>query len=183
VGELVLRMVLSLCIVLGLLLLAARVAGKRYRSTTGSTVTVLQRQALSRGSTVTVVSVGSRVLVLGTTEQQVRVLAELDPTELALPEGAAAADPGAGPGRLYAVPPAASPAGPTPPADFAQVLLDAQDPAPAVAPRPTSAAGGRHRAAAPVATPSRATDGALSGSLLSPQTWRQALAALSGRAS
>jgi flagellar protein FliO/FliZ len=182
VGDLVLRMVLSLCIVLGLLLVAARVAGKRYQAHGGSTVKVLQRQALSRGSTVTVVSVGTRVLVLGTTEQQVRVLTELRPDEVDLP--ADAADPAhrgvpsaeeTEPGRLYAVPPTSG--------DFAQVLLEAQDSGAApLAPRREAAPGrhaARHRAQAEPATPA----GALGGSLLSPQTWRQALQAVSGRAS
>ena len=44
---------------------------------------VLHRQHLSRGTAVSVVTVGNRVLVLGTTEHQVRVLAELEPEEIA----------------------------------------------------------------------------------------------------
>ena len=192
--ELVVRMVLSLSIVLGLLLLAARVAGKRYKTHTGSTVKVLQRQALSRGSTVTVVSVGNRVLVLGTTEQQVRVLTELDPSEIASPDAlgalspdgdADAADVNHGGSRLYAVPGAAAPTADT---DFARVLLDAQETA--AAPHQPAQPGrhsARHRAAphATVSAPTAggAQQGALAGSLLSPQTWRQALNALSGRAS
>lgn len=188
--ELVVRMVFSLSIVLGLMLLAARVAGKRYRTHTGSTVKVLQRQALSRGSTVTVVSVGNRVLVLGTTEQQVRVLTELDPSEIASPEDAgshAAVEADPEPSRLYAVPET----------DFAQVLLAAQETAPgtpaAADERPSSAGrhAARHRADRPTESPAvpatRAAEpgqpGALAGSLLSPQTWRQALQALTGRAS
>lgn len=172
------RMVLSLCIVLGLMLLAARVAGKRYRTGDDSSVKVLQRQALSRSSTVTVVSVGNRVLVLGTTEQQVRVLAELDPQELT---GTAAE-----PGRLYAVPAGAeeSAAAVPAPTDFAQTLVAAQ-----AAERPA----GRHRAATPsgpngpagpTVRPGQVSQGgALAGSLLSPTTWRQTLQALSRRAS
>ncbi|WP_323793303.1 flagellar biosynthetic protein FliO [Nocardioides sp.] len=175
---LVVRMVLSLCIVLGLLLLTARVAGKRYRTGDESAVKILQRQSLSRSSTVTVVSVGNRVLVLGTTEQQVRVLAELDPHEL----GADASHPAqpaepAEPQGLYAVPEAT-------PTDFARTLLAAQ-----ASERPA----GRHRAATPAvpAVPAVAAGrpgqdpeaGALAGSLLSPTTWRQALQALTRRAS
>ena len=172
---LVVRMVLSLCIVLGLLLLTARVAGKRYRTGDESTVKVLQRQSLSRSSTVTVVSVGNRVLVLGTTEQQVRVLAELDPHELATDVSQPAEPKG-----LYAVPAAT-------PTDFAQTLLAAQTEA-QVGSRPA----GRHRAAVPaVAAPAAPREerghpgqpGALAGSLLSPTTWRQALHALTRRAS
>ncbi len=82
-AELAIRMAVSLAVVVGLLLVMTRVAARRYRGgRSGSTVQVLQRQPLTRGSTVTVVSVGGRVLVLGTTEQQVRVLAELDPEDL-----------------------------------------------------------------------------------------------------
>lgn len=175
---LVVRMVLSLCIVLGLMLLAARVAGKRYRTGDDSSVKILQRQALSRSSTVTVVSVGNRVLVLGTTEQQVRVLAELDPHELS--------DTAAEPGRLYAVPAGGDQTATAvpPPTDFAQTLVAAQ-----AAERPA----GRHRAATPAvptgparpaARPGHASQGgALAGSLLSPATWRQTLQALTRRAS
>ena len=43
---------------------------------------IVHRQALSRGTAVAVVEVGNRVLVLGTTEHQVNVLAELDEGEL-----------------------------------------------------------------------------------------------------
>ena len=80
--ELALRMVASLAVVVGLLILTARLAGRKFRGSSDSLVTVLHRQALSRTSAVSVVSVGTRLLVLGTTEQQVRVLAELDPTDL-----------------------------------------------------------------------------------------------------
>ncbi|WP_232681077.1 flagellar biosynthetic protein FliO [Nocardioides sp. R-C-SC26] len=82
-GAMALRMVASLAVVVGLLILAARIAGRRYRPRAGSTVTLLHRQQLSRGTGVSVISVGSRVLVLGTTEQQVRLLAELDPADVA----------------------------------------------------------------------------------------------------
>ena len=80
--ELTLRLVLSLALVLGLMMLLARLVSRRTGGQRGDLVTVLHRQPLSRGSSVSVVSVGSRVLVLGTTEQQVRVLAELDPEEV-----------------------------------------------------------------------------------------------------
>lgn len=92
--ELVVRLVLSLGIVLGLLVLVARVGAKRFRGSSGSMVHVVHRQALSRSSAIAVVTVGSRVLVLGTTEQQVQLLTELDPEELldpALIEAPAAA--------------------------------------------------------------------------------------------
>lgn len=80
--ELVIRLGFSLAVVVGLLLLCARVAQKRTGGRRGDVVRVVQRQALTRGSAVTVVTVGSRILVLGTTEQQVSVLTELDPDDV-----------------------------------------------------------------------------------------------------
>ncbi|WP_243056462.1 flagellar biosynthetic protein FliO [Nocardioides sp. SR21] len=84
--ELAVRLVLSLSLVLGLLLLLARVGGRKFRGKSGAMVQILHRQHITRGSTISVVSVGSKVLVLGTTEHQVRVLTELDPDEIELPE-------------------------------------------------------------------------------------------------
>lgn len=81
-GELLLRMVFSLAVVVGLLILVSRVAARRFQGRAGSPVEVLHRQALSKSSGVAVVSVAGRVLVLGTTEHQVRVLTELDPADL-----------------------------------------------------------------------------------------------------
>lgn len=161
-AELAVRTVFSLAVVIGLLLLLARVAGRRYRGGSGA-VRVVQRQALSRGSAVTVVEIGRRTLVLGVTEQQVQVLAELDPGDLEVDESAP-------PSRLRAVAPI-TPQAPAAPQAFAEHLLAEQ-----------SAAGepGRHRAA-PDRTP--APTGALAGSLLSPQTWRQGWHALARRAS
>ena len=80
--ELVVRLAFSLAVVLGLLTLLARVGAKRFRGSSDAPIRVVHRQALSRGSAVAVVSVGSRVLVVGTTEQQVSLLTELDPDEL-----------------------------------------------------------------------------------------------------
>ncbi len=136
--ELTLRLVFSLAAVLGLMLLLARLVGRRTRGQHGDLVRVLHRQPLSRGSSVSVVSVGSRVLVLGTTEHQVRVLTELDPDEARQPE----------------------PSGAT-------ALVPVR---------------GSHRADAPTLAPARPA-GPLAGSVLSPATWRQALAAATRRAS
>jgi flagellar protein FliO/FliZ len=140
--ELTLRLVFSLAVVLGLLLLIARISARRFRGQNDSLVRVVHRQALSRNNAVCVVAVGTRILVLGTTEQQVRVLAELDPDEIEVPGEAPA---------LLSVPP----------------------------PRPLT--GGAHRAGARVASP--VDDGALTGSILAPSTWKQALAAATTRAS
>jgi len=125
---LTIRLVCSLALVVGLLLLITRVGGRRLRGS-GELVRVLHRQPLSRTTSVTVVTVGSRVLVLGGTEQQITLLAELDADEL---------DELAG--------------------------LDAF-----VAEQPVAAAT------------TSSTPGALAGSLLSPDTWRQAVRAATGR--
>jgi len=82
--ELTVRLVVSLAIVVGLLLLLVRIGGRKFRGQAGALVRVVHRQPLSRTSSVAVVTVGSRVLVLGTTEHQVSILTELEPEELEL---------------------------------------------------------------------------------------------------
>jgi flagellar protein FliO/FliZ len=82
--ELTIRLIVSLAIVVGLLLLLARFGARRFRGQAGALVRVVHRQPLSRTSAVAVVTVGSRVLVLGTTEHQVSILTELEPEELDL---------------------------------------------------------------------------------------------------
>ena len=79
--ELVVRLVVSLTVVVGLMLLLAKLSMRRFQGRGDSLVRVVHRQALSRSSSIAVVSVGSRVLVLGTTEQQVQLLTELDPAD------------------------------------------------------------------------------------------------------
>jgi flagellar protein FliO/FliZ len=110
VAELALRLVCSLAVVVGLLLLLARVVGRRFQGKTGAAIQVLHRQPLTRGSGVAVVTVA-------------------DPDELELPHeyGDTAEEP-----RVRAVP--------------------------------------SHRAAS---QPTK--DGPLAGSVLSADTWRQAL--------
>lgn len=80
--ELVVRLVVSLAVVVGLMLLLAKLSMRRFKGRSDSLVRVVHRQALSRSSAVAVVTVGSRVLVLGTTEHQVQLLTELDPEEV-----------------------------------------------------------------------------------------------------
>ena len=89
-GELLIRMVFSLAVVVGLLILISRVAAKRFQGRSGSPIEVLHRQALSKSASVSVVQVAGRVLVLGTTEHQVNVLTELDPTTLVEEDAVAA---------------------------------------------------------------------------------------------
>ncbi|GAA1540909.1 flagellar biosynthetic protein FliO [Nocardioides humi] len=83
-GELAIRLVGSLALVVGLLLLIARTVNRRLKAPAGAAVQVVHRQPLGRGQAVAVVSVGTRVLVLGTTEQQVTLLAEVEPDEIGL---------------------------------------------------------------------------------------------------
>lgn len=172
--ELVVRLAFSLAVVLGLVTLLARLSAKRFRGSTDAPIRVVHRQALSRGAAVSVVSVGSRVLVIGTTEQQVSLLTELDPDELdefavdapelALDEeddfdieaelaAARAARTASVPS--LAVPPAVS-------------LAPA-----AKAPRVAAARAASDRAAV--------AQGVLAGSALSAQTWRQAFAVATRR--
>lgn len=153
--ELAIRLVFSLAVVLGLLALIARFGARRFRGGKDALVQVVHRQHLSRGSAVSVVTVGSRVLVLGTTEHQIRVLTELDPDDIV--------------GYLE------------PDLTDAEVL------------HLTADAEGVDGAAAPVAARPAArsllrptadgSSGAFAGSVLSPTTWRQALAVATRRSS
>lgn len=113
-GELLLRMVFSLAVVVGLLILISRVAARRLHGRAGSPIEVLHRQALSKSASVSVVSVAGRVLVLGSTDQQVNVLTELAPDALGTSESH----------DVQAEDPAEDLAG-----DLAEDLADAQDPA------------------------------------------------------
>jgi len=82
-----LQLVASLGVVVGLLLLIAKLSAKRFGGRAGAPpVEVLARQSISRGSGVVVVRVGGRVLVLGSTEQQVSLLTEIDPDDILPPE-------------------------------------------------------------------------------------------------
>lgn len=80
--ELFLRVVFSLGAVLGLMWFIARVASRRLGGTSASLVRVVGRQAVGRTASVAVVAVGERMLVVGVTEGGVRLLTELDPTEV-----------------------------------------------------------------------------------------------------
>lgn len=80
--EIVLRVVFSLAAVLGLMWFLARVASRQMGGTHASVVRMIGRQSLGRTSSVAVVAVGERMLVLGVTEAGVRLLAELDADEI-----------------------------------------------------------------------------------------------------
>jgi flagellar protein FliO/FliZ len=115
VVELGLRVLLSLGVVLGLFWAVARMGARRAGGRDRTLLRVRSRQALSRGSSVAVVEVGSRVLVVGVSDAGVRLLTELDPFELdSEPTGLteAAGEPPVGPrhGPLRAVRGASRPA-------------------------------------------------------------------------
>lgn len=90
---LLVRLAISLAVVFGLMMLAARILRRRGLAPGSSgkptsRIDVLARQGLGRSSSVQLVRVGGRTLVLGVTESSVSVLAEADPllleAELAL---------------------------------------------------------------------------------------------------
>jgi flagellar protein FliO/FliZ len=82
VAELGFRVLLSLGVVLGLFWAVARMGARRVGGRDRTLLRVRSRQALSRGSSIAVVEVGSRVLVVGVSDAGVRLLTELDPFEL-----------------------------------------------------------------------------------------------------
>jgi flagellar protein FliO/FliZ len=157
--ELGVRVVISLGVVLGLFWTIARIGSRKVGGRDRSLVRVRSRQALSRGSSLAVVEVGSRVLVVGVSDAGVRLLTELDPFELEtdvsdlteLPAEATVvqADASARPRSRRAARPFARP-----------------DRAARVAPRAVT------RAAEDAS--------ALGGSLLAPATWKQAWTAATG---
>lgn len=90
---LLVRVVVSLGVVLAIMAAAAAVlrrsgvvgaapAGKRGMRRRSLPLEVIARHGLSRGSSLAVVRLGERALVLGVTEHQVTLLTEVDPAEL-----------------------------------------------------------------------------------------------------
>ena len=75
----IIRLVLSLAFIAVVLLFAARVAKKRGLGQGNGVIEIIARQRMGRTSTVNVVRVGDVVLVVGATEEQVTLLAEVDP--------------------------------------------------------------------------------------------------------
>lgn len=76
--EIVGRMILALVVVLGAMWALAKWARKPLGASSGQVLSVLARQPLSRTSSVTVVKVLDHALVLGITEQGIRLLSEVD---------------------------------------------------------------------------------------------------------
>ncbi len=196
--ELTLRLIASLALVVGLLLLVVRIGGRRFQGRADAPVRVVHRQALSRSSSVAVLEIGGRVLVVGATDHQVSMLTELDPEDLSVVDATPAAAPFASAldsavRELHVVPATAEPE------PEAVESVEAEELAPTgtdAAPAPVRRRGGAHaarrsdRAARPArstraALPTRAArpgeGGPLAGSVLSPDTWKQAVAAARGR--
>ncbi len=74
----VVRLVLSLAFIGLVLWFAARVAQKRGLGQGNGLIEVVARQRMGRASSVSVVRIAGRVLVVGSTEEQVTLLAEVD---------------------------------------------------------------------------------------------------------
>jgi flagellar protein FliO/FliZ len=84
---LIVRLIFSLAFIAGVLWFAARVAKKRGIGGTGNgVIEVIARQRMGRTSTVNVVRIADMTLVVGATEEQITLLAEVDneTVELAL---------------------------------------------------------------------------------------------------
>lgn len=155
IGALAFRLLGSLAVVVGILLLIARFVNRRFAAPVGAPVQVMHRQQLGRGQGVAVISVGSRVLVVGTTEHQITLLTELDPDEVA-PVRAPEVDPTIAEGAEHV--------------EGVEGVEDAESPGHGFEKELAAAASYADR------------PGLLAGSILSPQTWRQTLAALTGQA-
>jgi flagellar protein FliO/FliZ len=78
----IIRLVLCLAFVGAVLLFASRVAQKRGLGGATGVIEVVARQRMGRASSVSVLRVAGRVLVVGSTEEQVTLLAEVEDDEL-----------------------------------------------------------------------------------------------------
>ena len=74
----IIRLVLSLAFIAAVLWFAARVARKRGLGQGNGLIEVVARQRMGWASSVSVVRIADRVLVVGSTEEQVTLLAEVD---------------------------------------------------------------------------------------------------------
>lgn len=85
----IIRLILSLAFVAAVLLFAARLAKKRGLGQGNGLIEVLARHRMGRSSTVNVIRIADLVLVVGATEEQVTLLAEVDADaiETALAQG------------------------------------------------------------------------------------------------
>jgi len=74
----IIRLILSLAFIAAVLLFAARVAKKRGLGQGNGLIEVVARQRMGRTSTLNVVRIADVVLVVGATEEQITLLAEVD---------------------------------------------------------------------------------------------------------
>jgi flagellar protein FliO/FliZ len=74
----IIRLILSLAFIAVVLLYAARLAKKKGLGQGNGLIEVVARQRMGRTSTVNVVRIGDVVLVVGATEEQITLLAEVD---------------------------------------------------------------------------------------------------------
>ena len=95
----IIRLVLCLAFIGAVLLYASRLAQKRGLGGTTGVIEVVARQRMGRTSSVSVLKVAGRVLVVGSTEEQVTLLAEVEDDELRTAMAAAAPRAGGEPGR------------------------------------------------------------------------------------
>jgi flagellar protein FliO/FliZ len=102
----IVRLVLSLAFVAAVLWFAARLAQKRGLGQGNGLIEVVARQRMGRSSTVNVVRIADVCLVVGATEEQVTLLAEVDAE--AVDAALSARRP---PARLHAAPAAGEEAG------------------------------------------------------------------------
>jgi flagellar protein FliO/FliZ len=77
-AELTIRIAFSLLIVLGLMWGMAKVLRRPLAGRTGGALAVLARQQLTKGSSVAVIRVADRALILGVTDAGVSLLADAD---------------------------------------------------------------------------------------------------------
>jgi flagellar protein FliO/FliZ len=103
------RLVLSLGFIAAVLVFASRLAKKRGLGQGNGLIEVVARQRMGRASSVSVLRVAGRVLVVGSTDEQVTLLAEMEDDEVATalaaaPRAAATGVEGAAPRPTLAVP-------------------------------------------------------------------------------
>jgi flagellar protein FliO/FliZ len=102
------RLVLSLGFIAAVLVFASRLAKKRGLGQGNGLIEVVARQRMGRASSVSVLRVAGRVLVVGSTDEQVTLLAEMEEDEVqtalaAAPRAAATGDGDASPGTRPAL--------------------------------------------------------------------------------
>jgi flagellar protein FliO/FliZ len=83
--EVMLRIGFSLLVIFAIMWLLAKVARKPLAGRAGGALTVLARQQLTRASSVAVVRVADRALIVGVTDTQVTLLGETEAAALARP--------------------------------------------------------------------------------------------------